>query len=219
MEFRTFDDKQQFITESATYMAGVCRAVVGDCYIGLAGGKTPKPVYQLFGQEDIDSKKIHLFQVDERYTSSSSVLSNWHMIQTSLIDARNEPWGSVVTFDTSLPIDEALQTYETHLPETPFDLIVLGVGTDGHIGSLFPYSPALSSTYSVAHTTTDAHAVHDRLTITPVVIRKASHVLVLLLGKEKQAVFAELQSPSKDVRAFPAHVLQEHKNTAVFFAL
>lgn len=217
MEFKRFDDVQKFITESAAYMAGVCRDVGGECYIGLAGGKTPGPVYEQFSREDIDPRKIHLFQVDERYTPASRTSSNWHMIQTSLVAQRDEEWGSVTTFDVSLPIDEAVQKYEKSLPAAPFDLMVLGVGTDGHIGSLFPNSLALNSTYPVAHTTTDAHVVHDRLTLTPEVMLKAKNILVLLSGEGKRAVFEELQHPTKEINEFPAHMLQDHDNTTIFF--
>ena len=217
MEFRTFDDNQHYITESAKFMAHVCNEKDGVVMLALAGGKTPKPVYQLFGQGDIDSGMIHLFQVDERYTQNDHVSSNWQMIQTSLIAERDEAWRSITTFDTSLSVDEALQEYEKRLPDVPFDLIVLGVGTDGHIGSLFPHSSALSTTDLVAHTTTDVYAVRDRLTITAPVIMKAKKILILLRGEEKKTVYNELVSPTKQTDAFPAHMLQSHADVTVYY--
>ena len=188
MDFKTFDNKQEFITASAAYIADVCRNTAGDCYIGLAGGKTPKPVYQLFGQEDIDSSRVHLFLTDERYVPHEHSDSNSHMLETSLLKQHEGQWGSVHTFDTALPIDESLEKFDLALnavPDDTFDLLVLGVGTDGHIASLFPGTMKIDTTERVVHTTTGVHAVHDRLTITAPVIMKAKKIFGIIIRGEE----------------------------------
>jgi len=221
MNFTIFEHTQAFVKAGATFMADICHDIQEQCYIGLAGGKTPLPIYELFGQERIDATRVHLFLTDERYVSQDDVHSNYYMIKTSLLNPHEKEWGSVHTFDTSLSIDDALRVYTkevTAVPEGAFDLLVLGVGTDGHIASLFPHVEALDTHEVVAHTETDVHPIHDRLTITPAVILKAKHILILLSGEEKQTVFEELQSPTKDVHDFPAHLLQKHDNVTVFFS-
>ncbi len=221
MNFKTFDDKQAFVTASAAFMADMCRNVEEYCYIGLAGGKTPKPVYQLFGQEDIDPARVHLYLTDERYVPHNQSESNYHMLETSLLAQHEGQWGGVHTFDTSVPIDNALAKFETALEEIPegaFDLLVLGVGPDGHIASLFPGTVLLDTKEGAVHTTTDVHAVRDRLTITPQVIMKAKKILVLLSGKEKKRVFDELSLQTSNVSLFPAHLLQTHKDVTVYYS-
>ncbi len=221
MQFKICNDSEELIAESAAFIADVCRSAENDCYIGLAGGKTPKPVYQLFGQEDIDPTRIHLFLTDERYVPHDNAESNYHMIETSLLKQHEGQWGSVHAFDTERSIDDALSQYEVEvqaIPEGSFDLLVLGVGPDGHIASLFPGFVVLDTPAHIVHTTTDVHSVHDRLTITAPVIMNAKKVLVLLSGQEKKAVFDELSSQTRNVSEFPAHILQTHRDATLYYS-
>ena len=131
-------------------------------------------------------------------------------------------WQSVHLFDTAISIDASLHAYAEELqriPDQAFDLLVLGVGQDGHMVSLFPpFSPS-SEGVLVAHTTTNSFVVPDRLTITEHVIRRAKHILVLLQGEEKKSVFEELSVPTKTVSDFPANLLHDCPQVRVHYLL
>lgn len=221
MIFRTFDHKEDFIKQSVLLMTNVCNAPEGDIYLCLAGGTTPIPVYEQCCHEDIPFDRVHLFLTDERYVTQNHSALNASMIQKT-ISTDLVPWASVNTFDTELSIKEALDAYEKALRQVPdgvFDLMVLGIGEDGHIASLFPCSPCLDETAPVCHSQSQKHFISDRLTITPPVIMKAKKILVLLSGEQKQPVLEELTRRTRDKRTFPAHLLQQHPDVVVHYLL
>ncbi len=222
MQFRTFDNNNACITESASHMVDLCRTVEGECYLGLSGGRTPVPVYEVFAGMDMRASQIHLYQTDERYVPHDHPDSNARMLRTSLLDNSVNAWQSVHLFDTAVSIDASLRAYAEELrriPDQAFDLLVLGVGPDGHIVSLFPPLAPTSPSTLTMHTVTDVFAVRDRLTITEHVIRRARHILVLLQGEEKRHVFEELSAPTVSVSEFPAHILQDCPQVTVHYSL
>ncbi len=132
-------------------------------------------------------------------------------------------------FDTSLSIKDSLKKYSKELPKSPFDLTILGIGSDGHTASLFPNSKELNSKKTVIHSSM-AHSaslptrdkrsgmqalpIKDRLTLTFPPILKSKNLLVLL--KNKPEISAELKSPTKSATNFPAHKLTKHKKINIF---
>jgi len=192
-------------------------------YLALAGGKTPVHVYEQFGKKIIDPSKIFLYQVDERYVPPHHPDANACMIYKHVGKKYEGEWAGMYFFDTTQPISVALLDYRhmlSRVPEGVFDLVVLGVGTDGHIASLFPYSSQLTDMeHTVMYTTTMHHFVHDRLTLGPKMIIQAKQILILLQGEEKRPVYEELQQPIKKSDAFPAHILQSHADVTVHYVL
>lgn len=224
MTFRTFDTSHAFADAGASFMTDVVKDKRDDrVYLALSGGRTPQPIYEMFSHSMRDVSRIHVYQVDERYVPSGHPDLNACMIYKYLVARHEGMWGDVCFFDTDAPLKQALLVYRHQLSRVPdlrFDLMVLGVGQDGHIASLFPYASALRDIVStVLHTTTAHHFVHDRLTVAPAVIMQARRILVVLQGDEKESVFEELQSPSIPVHAFPAHMLQSHPDVTVHYVM
>lgn len=197
MNVRTFRDQKTWI--------GTSLAIIEQARtIALAGGQTPKPVYT-----DINPEDKEFFQTDERYVPADHPDSNQKMIRCYIPE--------LIAFDTSLPIEKCLARYEALLPEQ-FDLVILGIGQDGHIASLFPHSPALHETKRrVAHTTTDMFKIHDRLTLTLPPILNSTSILVLLEGEKKAKILNELEHSEKSIEELPAKALLKHENLIIHY--
>jgi 6-phosphogluconolactonase len=172
----------------AAFLANARAALAeGSCHIALSGGSTPKILYQTLKAQDLPWEKVELFFGDERVVPLDDERSNFRMVKEALL-ARVEV--------KVHPLVEA-RAYETLLgeklgPTGAFDLLLLGMGDDGHTASLFPGSPALTES---AHWVVEAPGVAPaplRLTVTPPVIRAAKRILVLVGGASKAAVLKEV---------------------------
>jgi 6-phosphogluconolactonase/glucosamine-6-phosphate isomerase/deaminase len=183
----------------------IINSVPADGAIGLAGGSTPKPIYERVAQKDGQI----FFVTDERYVSSEDEQNNTHLVyQTMGRDV------SILAPDTSLPLTECVEQYakdlEKQFSTSSPDLFVLGMGTDGHVASLFPpvtkpmFGPQLA-----IHTTTEHFAVFDRISVTLPLLLSAKKVVLLMKGEDKQQAWTQMLT-SQDFTMYPMlHVLEE----------
>jgi 6-phosphogluconolactonase len=207
-----FKKQEKFVEESVEYIAGIIsEKKEGIAYVGIGGGNTPRPVYLALGmRDDINFSVVEFFVVDERYVPYDHVDSNFAMIQETL-------GKRVHDFDTSLSIEEALSVYEKEVQEVGiFDLIILGMGIDGHVASVF--SSGMIEGVVVAHTTTETLNVHDRLTMTLPSILKAKNIL-LLLGREKADTWRKIVADDSSTESFPVRHLLSHPSIKVHLML
>jgi 6-phosphogluconolactonase len=177
--------------------------------IALAGGSTPRPIYErLAADPDIDWRKWHLFWGDERTVPPTDPESNYNMVRSALLDRISQPPGLVVRIPSDLPPDEAALRYEqsvrdlvpygqaaaSSLPR--FDMILLGIGDDGHTASLFPGTPAIHETERLVVANPVAAHSTTRITFTYPLINAARRILVLVSGEQKaRAVREALTGP------------------------
>ncbi len=171
----------------------------GTCILGLSGGSTPGPVYtSLASDHEIDWKNVTIFLADDRYVSAGHKDSNQTLLKTTFlnhIDDDRKP--TVIVPDTTLPIDECVTKYESDLrvimKDRSADLLILGMGEDGHTASLFPGNEkALNEKERwVLPTTTDQFAVKDRITVTLPVLQNARQRLFLIMGEKKRKILNE----------------------------
>jgi len=214
-----------FTQKSAETIAAIvtrCIAERSQCILGLSGGTTPEPIYTLLGKMPIDWNKISIFLVDERYVPADHAESNQGMVRESLLKHATIPEAQICFPDTSLPIDECMAQYtadlktqwDTHLP----DLMILGMGPDGHIASLFPplAEELMNDTRLIAHTTTNQFAVHDRIGLTLNPIAAAGSHVFLIKGEEKRRVWEEMLASTEDEKQWPAkRILSQHEPVTV----
>lgn len=182
--------------------------------IGLSGGSTPKPVYEKLSQEKkIDWKRVTFFLLDERFVPVDHTDSNTKMIRETLL--KNSAADATFLFpDTTLPLEECIAEYDAKISAPYPDLVVLGMGPDGHIASLFPpVPPEAFGPANVIHTTTDTFAVRDRISVTFPVLEAAEKRVFLMTGAEKIALLEKMQDGNQDASLFPASVLMDEKTT------
>lgn len=180
----------------------------------LAGGGTPRGLYRVLADEfaeRIDWARIDLFWGDERYVPHDDPQSNFRMAREALIDHVAISAGNVFPMPTDFPdpmaaareYDETLRSYFSDR-EPSFDLVLLGIGGDGHTASLFPESPAISELdHWVAPVTASAEPGR-RLTLTYLILNAAENIFFLARGSTKSAAIREAVTGPADPSRCPA---------------
>jgi 6-phosphogluconolactonase len=221
-EIRGFADLEALSQAAAKEIADVARASVaerGRFSVSLSGGNTPKRTYQLLVEryrDAIDWGKTDIVFGDERFVPHDDPRSNYRMAREAFLASAPIPAERVYAVETDAPtVDAAAARYEGTLRDvlapsaatsSTIDLVLLGVGPDGHTASLFPGSPALNErehwTRAVAAPTTVQPAV-PRVTVTLPFLNGARHVLFLVAGADKRPVVAEILEDASAAR-YPA---------------
>ncbi len=192
----------------------------GIATLALSGGSTPKPLYQAIAQSNLDWNKLHIFWGDERYVPSDHPDSNEKMARQAWLDQVPLPPSNIHAVPTHFPkpIDSALEyeatiqaVFDTTVGTIPaFDLILLGIGDDGHTASLFPHTPALGVRDRLI--TVGEKSGQARITFTYPLINNAHNVLFLLAGASKQPALQQIFSPDGDANQYPAHAIRPQGN-------
>lgn len=189
---------EQFITAARSAIAKR-----GVFYVALAGGSTPKGLYQMLAampySSKIDWSRVHLFFGDERCVLPSHNDSNYKMVSEAMIDMLPIPETNVHRMPTELSdASEVAKRYAETMTKVmkaePFDLVLLGLGPDGHIASLFPDTPALEVTDSLTTELYVEKFASWRVTITYPVINAARQVIVFIAGEAKSAIVSDVMT-------------------------
>jgi 6-phosphogluconolactonase len=154
-------------------------------HVVLTGGSTPRAAYELAAQLDQDWSRVELWWGDERCVPPDDGRSNYGMAKRALLD--HVTTGAIHRMRGELGREEGAARYEEELGSLErFDLMLLGLGPDGHIASLFPSQPTLDVT---DRRVIGAEAKHepfvDRITLTLPMLRSAREVLFLVSGGDK----------------------------------
>jgi 6-phosphogluconolactonase len=171
-------------------------AARGACAIALSGGSTPRPVYAALAApppdlaREIDWSRVEVYFADERAVPPDDRDSNFRLAMEALLARVPIPEAHIHRMaGEHRDLDAAAAAYDRQLPAA-LDVLVLGMGADGHTASLFPGSPALAERQRRVVAVEGPKPPHRRLTITPPVIAAARHVAVLVTGDEKAAMVA-----------------------------
>jgi 6-phosphogluconolactonase len=183
------------LTQAAAEWLGLemTRAITerGSCSLALAGGRTPEPVYrELAAASSIDWTRVEVYFGDERAVPPDHPESNYRMVRLALLSRVPLPPERVHRMEAERPDrDAAAREYQRLLPPR-LDVLLLGMGPDGHTASLFPGSAALDERNRLVLPVLGAKPPAERLTITPPVIEAARKVAVIATGEDKAAVVA-----------------------------
>lgn len=154
----------------------------------LTGGTSPKRAYELLAERDLEWGRVSILFGDERCVPPLDPESNYRMAKESLLDRVNP--ATVYRIPGELGPDEGARRYAEVVSKTaPFDFVLLGVGEDGHVNSLFPGHAALKSQALTAGIHDSPKPPPQRVTMTFKAIRDARQVLIIATGAGKaQAV-------------------------------
>ena len=219
MSVRVYGGPEELSEAAAREFAAMSGEAIeerGRFVVVLAGGSTPKAMYEVLARDyadRIDWSRVHVFFGDERTVPPDHDDSNYKMASETLLE--HVSVGSIHRMRGELPPDEAAQAYEGELraffrtEEVPrFDLILLGVGGDGHTASLFPETAALEIDDRLVVANPVLQRDTTRITLTVPVINAARAVLFLVAGEDKAEALQEILEGDPDPRAHPASLIQ-----------
>jgi 6-phosphogluconolactonase len=199
----------------------------GVASIALSGGSTPKPLYEAIAAQDLPWDKIQVLWGDERYVPHDHPDSNTGMAKQAWLDRVPIPDAHI----HPMPTDEtdptsAAQRYEQDLRglfqlqpgEIPtLDVVLLGMGDDGHTASLFPHTEALQVCDRLV--TVGNKDGQPRITFTVPIINQARCILFMVAGASKQTALKQVFAPEGDSTTYPSRLIQPQDKGTLWWLL
>ncbi len=188
----------------------------GSAFVALSGGSTPRPMHRLLGQpplrHDIPWHHLYLFWVDERCVPHTDEASNFGTARRDFLGNLDIPRDQIHPMPTEPGSQEAAQAYAGEIERTVpknhggvpcFDIVLLGIGEDGHTASLFPDHDALAEDARWIIPVRGGQPLVDRFTMTLPLLNGAKHVVFLVSGTPKATMVKEILG-SGTKRSLPA---------------
>ena len=225
-EIKVFADPTQVAREAAFEFARLATTAVekqGHCAVALAGGSTPRSLYSLLADDEswrrqMPWDKLHFFWGDERHVPPDHKDSNYRMAYEAMLSKVPVPSSNVHRIRSEeLDAQKAANAYEQELQSffqlepgrlPRFDLVLLGMGPDGHTASLFPGTTALHEMDRLVAATWVQKFNTYRITLTLPVLNNAANVIFLVCGAEKTEVLRTVLSSESGTAQFPAQLVQ-----------
>ena len=190
----------------------------GRFVIAISGGSTPRRLYDLLASEEyshqIDWEKVHFFWVDERCVPKNHEESNFKVSFGSAFSKVSMPLGNIHRIMGEEDPEKAARDYENEIREffgtgdwPVFDLIILGMGKDGHTASLFPGSKSLEEREKLTVPVYLEKPKINRITLTLPVLNHASQILFLVSGRSKATVLSEVLGDGHKRDRYPAGLI------------
>jgi 6-phosphogluconolactonase len=214
-EVLIYPDRQALVAAALTTIVARIRTAIEErqsCTIALSGGSTPQPLYAALAHADLPWHQIQIFWGDERYVAATHPDSNYGMTKRVWLDLVPIPAANIHPMPTDLAAPQlAAEDYDLQIRHNfgleqglipVFDIILLGMGDDGHTASLFPHTTALSVIDRLV--TVGEKDGQPRLTFTFPLINQARSVIFLISGASKQTALAEVFAPTGDPTAYPS---------------
>ncbi|MGB7620810.1 MAG: 6-phosphogluconolactonase [Terriglobia bacterium] len=188
----------------------------------LSGGSTPRALYALLATEPFSSRinwlKVHLFWGDERSVPPIHKDSNFRMVRETLLSKVNPPLTNIHRIPAEKTVaSEAAKAYGEELKsffnlregEWPrFDLVMLGMGPDGHTASLFPDTPVLHEATSLVAAPWVDKLKSYRITLTPPVLNHAAQIVFFVAGIDKAPALYEVLEGNYRPETYPAQLIR-----------
>lgn len=202
--------------------------------VALSGGSTPRRLYELLATPEwktrLDWPRVHLFMGDERFVPADNPESNYRMVREALLSKIAIPESNVHRVLTELATaSDAAAQYDQEIrnffanemsPGTMprFDLVLLGLGTNGHTASLFPHCPALHETERLVTADFVEEVNAWRITFTVPLINRARAVAFVVTGANKAGVMRDIMIGDHDPERLPAQLIQPTEGSLTWIA-
>lgn len=217
-------DASRAAREACTRIAKAIHEAIrdrGGAAIALSGGSSPLPTYRLLAEETIDWNRVHIYWVDERGVPPTHERSNYAAAKSAFLDPAGIPATNIHRMSgEASDLAVAAADYETELRETvkaklgglpSLDLLVLGIGDDGHTASLFPGERTMHVTDKLVASVPPKPEREARLTLTVPVLENARSTVVIVLGKEKHPALERIWAANGAVDETPGRVIRNFR--------
>lgn len=219
-----FDSLEELFQRSAEQFLKLSEQAIasrGSFHAALAGGSTPRRLYQLLSSpgyaEAVQWKNIHLYFGDERCVPPDHINSNYRMVKETLLPGLGKTLPTLHRIRTELPPDKAAEDYASvlhqQLPRDSdgniyLDLVLLGVGSDGHVASLFPGTPILEERERTVAAVYVEKLCSWRISLTLPVINRARQIIILVSGEKKADILRHVHHAIPCAAPLPVQLLK-----------
>jgi 6-phosphogluconolactonase len=193
----------------------------------LAGGNSPKKLYQLLASDiyrtQVEWNKVFFFFGDERYVLPDHADSNFRMAKEALFDPLSISSNQIYAVDTRCEAGEAARAYEQSIRDhfkneaVVFDLILLGLGDNSHTASLFPHTEVLQEKEALIKEVFVKEVGMYRITFTAPLINMAQQVAFLVYGGSKAEAVYNILERELNIEEYPAQLVQPQNGTTHWF--
>jgi 6-phosphogluconolactonase len=216
--FHNIEELNNFAAEKFVEIANEAIEKQGQFAVALAGGSTPKSLYKLLASDEfrnkIDWSRTFFFFGDERNVLPDDAESNFRMANENLFEPLKINDQNIFRWQTELENAEIIaENYENSIKDffklaendfPEFDLILLGMGADGHTASLFPNTEALSNAENIAVANKVEKLDTTRLTLTLPTINNAANIIFLVAGEDKAEALREVLEGESAPEKYPS---------------
>lgn len=195
----------------------------GVATIALSGGSSPLETYRRLAKETLDWNKVHVYWVDERAVHPASPRSNYGAAKASLLDPGGVPEANVHRMrGEASDLSIAARDYEAELRDTiqsklgglpSLDMVVLGIGDDGHTASLFPGEPTVHVTDKLVAAVPAKGDREARLTLTAPMLENARATVIIAMGKSKHPALERIWEVNGDIDETPGRVIRNFRGS------
>ena len=221
----TFADAQTLAIDFAAELARRLRAAItqrGQASMAVSGGSTPKVLFEHLSREVLDWKRVTITLVDERWVPDTDERSNARLVEAQLL-RHHAADATFVPLYSPAPTPEAgIADVRTRLAalQLPFDIVVLGMGSNGHTASFFPGGDRLDEALDLSNTALvlpmrAPDAGEPRITFTLPVLLAARALYLHVQGDDKRAVLKQAEQPASTLPI--AHVLQHARELDTYW--
>jgi 6-phosphogluconolactonase len=207
----TFASRDALMASAAERIADALKQGIaerGAACAALSGGATPEPAYRLLAERPLDWRRISFALVDERCVPSDHPASNEGLVRRALGPALSQGARFIPMFTQGEPPSRAADSAEAVYAPLSFDIVVMGMGADGHTASWFAGAEGLDAALDAANPRTvvalrapQAAGSTDRLSLTLASLKRAGRVLLVITGDEKRATLEAAQAGASPVAA------------------
>lgn len=233
-ELLVFDTTEELFKSAAARIARLAHEAVearGEFLFVLAGGETPKPLYRRLAGEnyrnEIPWQQTHIFWGDERAVPPDDPQSNFGMAAEHLLQDLPLPTSNIHRIKGEMGAAAAARDYARELQSLSaqslawprFDLVLLGLGSDGHTASLFPGSthPSRSAQATLAVTGSYDQRATSRVTLTPPVFNSSRHIFFLVTGEKKASILANVLDEEQSAVRYPSRRIKPARGIVTWY--
>ncbi len=227
MKINIYNTKQEVAIHFSEYLSNLIKQNKR-VHIALSGGSTPKIVFEELASnflDKIDWSGVHLYWGDERCVAPTDSESNYKMTVDYLISKINIPQENIHRIKgEEAPSKEAIRYSEVLVKELPqennlpkFDLVILGMGDDGHTASIFPHEINLWDSKNICEVAIHPDSGQKRISLTGAVINNADTVAFLVTGECKKEKVDIIINKKGDYKQYPASLVAPKSNNLIWF--